>query len=191
MKRILFPLLLCLLLLLTGCQPSDGTGVHTVTLGSSLRDAQVVVVDLDADTLTMDGATYPYIRDGGRLVIQFGEGMQYSCAEGKPDSYRWTGVNHPDSRQYVDLAFALAKAYWLVYEKPVLSDWNFHPLVFLLSLGFFAWGAWCRRDPEAVFDAQHWRYKNLEPSEDGLDMIRAEAWIIWLFGFFLLIASFV
>ena len=186
-KRVVLLLALCLLLFLSACHPEDGTGIHTITLGGSIGRT-VVTVDMDSDTLTLDGVSYSYTREDDLLVIRFTDNICMKSS--RDDGTVWNGEYSSDFEDYRFLGGTLAKAYWLAYNDQAGPQWEFHPLRFLLGLAFIGWGVWCRRDPEAVFAAQHWRYNNLEPSEDGLEMIRLEAWILWIIGFVLLCGSF-
>lgn len=181
-------LLICALFLLSGCAKEDGTGVHTVTLGDSFFGIQTVTVDMNADTLTLDGVTYSYTKEEDQLVIRFTDEIR--AKSGRDGKIVWNTFHNADYDDYRSLGTTLTKAYWLAYEDQAPPQRDFHPMMFLLGLGLIGVGVWHRRDPEAVFEARHWRYSNLEPSEDGLEVIRLQAWIFWLLGFVVICGSF-
>lgn len=187
MKKKLVLWTLLLMLVLSACQPEDGSGVHTITLGSG-SGATAVTVDMEGDTLTLDGVAYSYTKEDDRLVVRFTDTITMKSSREKRIS--WTGGYSADYEKYSRIGNTLARAYWLAYEDQAPPRWEFHPMMFLLGLGLIGIGIWHRRDPESVFEARHWRYSNLEPSEDGLEVIRLQTWLFWLVGFLIVCGSF-
>lgn len=190
MKRYIFILLLILALVLSAC---SGTETVPETVYTVERDGMTFTVNTPERTITHDGDVYSYKavpgNDGTEYTIFYPDGAEYHMVCQENLRYgSWNGSydtsRHLDGDILIDILQEKAPQKQQSPEEDGFAPIAGLAFIFLGILDLvFPYAEW--------FSSRGWYYKDAEPSDIALNVIRAGGVLLLILGVIVLIGSFV